>query len=107
MINTVLKNLFSKSATRKYPNVARSTFKDTRGQIRGVDINKCIFCGLCQKKCPSNAIRVDKNANLWEIDRFKCIICAECCRVCPKKCIHMDQEHAPPLYQKRTAKYIK
>lgn len=29
-------------------------------KIVKVDIDKCTACGLCQQKCPDNAIRVEK-----------------------------------------------
>ncbi len=86
MIGNIFKNLASKPATRQYPMVRRASYKDTRGHI-GINIDNCIFCGICSKKCPSNALTVDRNTKSWEIDPFKCIICNVCEEVCPKKCI--------------------
>lgn len=86
MIGNIFKNMSSKPATRQYPKEVRSSFKDTRGHI-GINIDNCIFCGICSKKCPSNALTVDRNEKSWEIDPFKCIICNVCEEVCPKKCI--------------------
>lgn len=28
-----------------------------------IDINKCIFCGICETTCPDSALRVDKVKN--------------------------------------------
>jgi len=53
----VLRSVLSRPATRLYPFVKRPFFKNTRGHI-SIDIEKCIFCGICQKKCPSDAILV-------------------------------------------------
>jgi ech hydrogenase subunit F len=86
MIGNIFKNMASKPATRMYPYVKRATYKDTRGHI-GINIDNCIFCGICSKKCPSNALTVDRNAKSWEIDPYKCIICNVCEETCPKKCI--------------------
>ena len=41
---------------------------------------KCKACNACAKRCPENAITVDKKAKL---DKDKCIGCALCMAVCP------------------------
>lgn len=89
---TVLHNLFSKPATRNYPQVPREYTLRTRGQI-GIDIDSCIFCGICQKKCPTGAIAVVRETKNWSINRFGCIQCGECVGVCPKKCLTMLQTY--------------
>lgn len=100
MIGNVLKNLTSKPATRKYPFEKREPFKTTRGMVSGVGIEDCIFCGICSKKCPSDAIVVNKGEKSWEIDPFKCVICGVCSEVCPKKCIFMSEEYNASSYTK-------
>lgn len=92
---TVLHNLFSKPATRNYPQVPREYPLRTRGQI-GIDIDACIFCGICMKKCPTGAIAVVRETKNWSINRFGCIQCGECVGVCPKKCLTMLQTYAAP-----------
>lgn len=94
MLGNIIKNMFSKPATRMYPQEKRETYKDVRGQI-GIDIDKCIFCGICSKKCPSNALEVNRGEKSWEVDHFKCIICGACEEACPKKCIHTDVNYTP------------
>ncbi|AUS98324.1 formate hydrogenlyase [Clostridium thermosuccinogenes] len=100
MIRNVLKNMVSKPATRNYPLYKRPSFKDTRGRVGGNDMEKCIFCGICSRKCPSQAIKVNKTEKTWEIDPFKCVICGECASVCPKKSIYMDEQYTPAAYRK-------
>jgi len=92
---TVLHNLFSKPATRMYPQIPREYPERTRGQI-GIKIEDCIFCGICQKKCPTGAIGVVRETKNWSINRFGCIQCGECVGVCPKKCLTMLQTYAEP-----------
>lgn len=91
----VLKNLFSRPATTKYPLVPKKYPEATRGHIR-IDIGECIFCGMCERKCPVGVIRVDRAERNWQIDRFGCIQCGECVSVCPKKCLYMENKYAAP-----------
>lgn len=105
MLGNILKNVFSKPATRMYPKDKRQTYKDVRGQI-GIEIDNCIFCGICSKKCPSSAITVNKNDKSWEIDHYRCIICNVCKEVCPKKCILSNEQYRPSAYAKDTMKLV-
>ena len=106
MVENVLKNLVSKPATRMYPFDKREPFKDSRGHISGCDIDKCIFCGICQRKCPADAIVVNKSEKSWEIDQFKCVICNACVEVCPKKCIDASADHKTAQLNKDKLKVV-
>jgi len=106
MIGNIFRNLTSKPATRKYPFEKRPTFKDTRGCVGGVGIDDCIFCGICSKKCPSDAIKVSKDGKSWEIDPYKCVVCGVCAEVCPKKCIYMDEQYSASTYNKENMKFV-
>jgi formate hydrogenlyase subunit 6/NADH:ubiquinone oxidoreductase subunit I len=92
---TIMRNLFSRPATTMYPIVKKQYFSRTRGSI-GIDIDSCIFCGLCMRKCPTGAIQTNKNEKLWNIERLKCIQCNCCVEVCPKKCLSMRNEYTAP-----------
>lgn len=105
MITNIFRNLASKPATRNYPIQRREPFSRTRGKI-DIDISNCVFCGLCSRKCPSNAIVVNRAEKFWELDPFKCIICGECVTGCPKKCISMDGHYNTPVYNKSKYKYV-
>ncbi len=106
MVENVFKNLASKPATRLYPFEKREPFKDARGSIEGCEIDKCIFCGICQRKCPANAITVNRAEKSWEINQFKCVICNECVESCPKKCIVASEAHKTAVSKKETLKII-
>ena len=105
MIGNVFKNLFSQPATRMYPFETRESFKKTRGQV-GINIETCIFCGICARKCPADAIVVNKAEKSWELEDFKCVICGVCEEVCPKKSIYMEESYRAPAYVKSKSKHM-
>ncbi len=92
---TVLKSAFKKPATLMYPVVEREWQERTRGSI-DIEADKCILCGICSKRCPADAINVDRNGGKWEIHRMQCIQCGECVEACPKKCLHMNPKYTEP-----------
>ena len=78
-----LKNLFSKPATKNYPAEPAVYPERSRGHIE-IDIDDCIMCGMCQRKCPSSAITVDRNEKTWSINRDECVQCGACIDACLK-----------------------
>lgn len=98
---TALKNLFSKRATRLYPFEVRGNFDMYRGTLHN-DIDSCIFCGMCARKCPSQCITVDRKKGTWELDPFACILCGVCVDNCPPSSLSMDKEHRKPLSERGT-----
>lgn len=91
----IIKNLFQKPATNLYPVKKQKCFDRTRGHV-AIDIEACIFCGMCSRKCPTGAIGVDRNQKRWDIERLKCIQCSCCVEVCPKKCLSMENAYTAP-----------
>ena len=96
MTKNVLKNLFTKSATRLYPFVKRETFEDVRGSL-DIEIDKCIFCKACELRCPTRCIEVDSKEGVWSFDPMACVACGVCVAVCPKKCLFIEKEYRKPL----------
>ena len=74
MSKILLKNLLHGPYTVPYPVKQKESFKHTRGKIE-IEIDKCIFCGLCERRCPTGAIKVEKANSKWSIERFQCIQC--------------------------------
>ena len=91
----ILKNLFSKSATRLYPMERRDPFERARGEL-SISVEDCIFCGACARKCPSQCITVEKTAAKWILDPMACIGCGICVSACPKSCLQQVQVYRPP-----------
>lgn len=53
-----------------------------------VDKNACIGCKLCEKSCPSDAIKVTGDDKKAVISTALCLQCTNCQMVCPKAAIH-------------------
>ena len=96
---TVLKSLFKKPATLMYPVVDRKYSSNTRGALY-IEIDKCIFCGICQRKCPAVALEVNRTEKTWTVDRKRCISCSSCVESCPKKCLHLHNKYTEPTTNK-------
>lgn len=67
---------------------------DADGDLTCADT--CVFCGLCVKACPADAIKVDRKAKSWEVDTDACIKCGACIDKCPKKSLSFGGAAAAP-----------
>jgi ech hydrogenase subunit F len=94
IFKTLMVSLFKKPVTVAYPNKPIEYVASQRGHI-AIEIEDCIFCGMCQRKCPTGAIEVNRNEKSWAIERFGCIQCGCCVEVCPKKCLAMKSGATP------------
>lgn len=94
-----LKGLFKEPETVLYPVQKKQPPEGLKGHVEN-DVDACILCGICAKRCPCGAIQVDKPARTWSIDRFRCIQCESCVRECPKQCLVMDSAYASPAAEK-------
>lgn len=96
-----LGSLFKKPETVLYPTVTKERPVGLKGHVSN-DVDRCILCGICSKRCPTGALTVDKPARTWSIDRFRCVQCGNCVRECPKSCLVMEVDYTGPS----TRKYI-
>lgn len=104
MFRPVIKNLFSKPATRMYPVEKREPFKDARGHLAFRE-ETCNFCGLCQLKCPSKCIEVDRKAKKWELNPYACVLCGVCVEACNRNSLSLGETYFPPSTEKRRITY--
>ncbi len=81
--------------TTRYPFEPRKPIPGSRGRL-DITITSCIFCGLCAKRCPTEALKVDRPAKKWHVDRLRCISCGSCVECCPKKCLKLAEDHGIP-----------
>ena len=73
---------------------------DADGDLTCADT--CVFCGLCVKACPADAIKVDRKAKSWEVDTDACVKCGACIDKCPKKSLSFGGAAAPAAPAKNT-----
>ncbi len=102
MLPTIVKNLFSRPATRRYPfKDLREPFPGYRGRI-SFDPNKCDLCGDCARVCPAAAIEVsleigvNQEKGQIKYDPFKCIYCGTCVETCCPQAISQDRYYTKP-----------
>lgn len=60
---------------------------------RRVDADKCIGCKMCEKACPSQAIKVVPQSSKAEINSKLCHQCYSCELVCPKYAIDYGKKY--------------
>jgi ech hydrogenase subunit F len=100
MLKTATKNLFTKSACKMYPVQKPIFFERTRGRIE-FESSKCRLDMVCEKRCPTGAIVVDREKLTWQIDRFKCIVCGNCIEGCKPNALRMVNHYAGPVVKKQ------
>lgn len=99
MAKSAIQTLINRPATILYPSQAAKKTPISRGHVT-IDESRCISCGTCQRKCPSQAILINKEAKTWQINRFRCVVCNACVDTCPVKCLLMDTQYTAPTTTK-------
>lgn len=93
MLKTILKQFSRKPVTTTFPAEPAKHFAGTRGHIV-FDPAKCTSCTICMKRCPSQAIVVDRAAKTWTIDMFRCVICGQCVELCKFGVLSLATEYS-------------
>jgi formate hydrogenlyase subunit 6/NADH:ubiquinone oxidoreductase subunit I len=87
--------LFRKPATLLYPYEKAEMPKGFRGRLV-FHAERCVFCKLCMKDCPSEAIQINKlGEKLYEaiVNLGRCLYCGQCTRSCNKDALEMSKDY--------------
>lgn len=106
LVTMTLGAMFKKPETIQYPTQKRFAPEGLKGHIVN-DMPRCILCGICEKRCPTGALTVEKNEGTWTIDRFRCVQCGSCVRECPEHCLSMDPAYTPVALEMSKSTYRK
>ncbi len=68
-----------------------------------IDVSKCIRCGECRRRCPSDAILMKSEDFI--IVQAKCTGCAGCIGVCPVKAVKFKWNEASESASEKMAEY--
>lgn len=98
----VIKNLFKKPFTKRFPKEKLFVDKNVRGKLH-YNQETCVKCKMCVKVCPANALWFNEEKNRVEGDRGICIYCGDCQRVCPTnpKSIYFTNEVQNAVYDRK------
>jgi ech hydrogenase subunit F len=94
MVGRSLRGLVSRPATRNYPIEVREPFPGARGTLE-FDLDSCIFCMLCARKCPTGAITCVRDERYFAIDQLNCIACGICVDVCSRDSLQLSADTRP------------
>ena len=82
-------DILKKSETFTKPKEEKKEAAAAAGGKPVMDAEKCVYCTLCAKKCPQEAIHVERKEKVWKLDEEKCVECGICAEACPKKAIEL------------------
>ncbi len=101
MVRELLKHLFRKPVTLKYPFEKRKPPRGMRGRPVW-DMERCVGCELCFKDCPSGAIEMIGKGSEAEFKHHldRCVFCGQCEEVCPVNAITMTEEYELASYDR-------
>lgn len=102
--SVLLEAVLGKPATRLYPAQKRPPFPGSRGRLV-FTTGRCNHCTLCAKKCPTDAIAVDRADKTWEVDYTRCIVCGNCVTACKQSALSLAPDYAGPVSADRKAAF--
>ena len=66
--------------------------------------SKCTGCGICEKVCPSQKIKMDDNKPVWQRN-VDCYLCYACLNYCPSKAIQIYSKFWMKSYTTEKGRY--
>lgn len=121
----VLKHLFKRPVTLRYPEEKRTLPMRSRGRhylTKWEDgLERCVGCEMCAIVCPAQAIYVkpaenqpgdvhshgERYASDFQINMLRCIFCGYCEEACPTGAIILSNEYELSGYTRESLIYTK
>lgn len=121
----VLKHMFRKPVTLRYPEEKRKLPPRSRGRHHltkwSDGLERCVGCELCAIVCPSQAIYVkpaenkpgdvhshgERYASDFQINMLRCIFCGYCEEACPTGAIILGNDYELSGYTRESLIYTK
>jgi NADH-quinone oxidoreductase subunit I len=121
----VMKYLFKKPVTLRYPEEKRKLPARSRGRHYLTKWNdgleRCVGCELCSIVCPAQAIYVkaaenkpgeafskgERYAEDYQINMLRCIFCGYCEEACPTGAIILGNDYELSAYDRESLIYTK
>lgn len=80
-------------ADTPYTVYGKKPYTDLHPQAGDIifDASTCIYCGMCMRNCPAEAISVQRASKSWEMNPDACLHCGMCISRCPKKSLSFER----------------
>jgi heterodisulfide reductase subunit A len=80
----------SGAASRAATIITKETL-DTEGVPAMVDVERCSGCGICEANCDYEAIKVNPETGVAEVNEVLCMGCGACSAMCPSSATSLRQ----------------
>ncbi|MBP8626361.1 MAG: 4Fe-4S binding protein [Syntrophorhabdales bacterium] len=119
-MGVTIKAFFSPVVTVQYPRETINITPRFRGHTKLVADNenpektRCIVCGMCERSCPSNSIKVigekkegekKKSLTKYLLNFTTCSHCGLCVESCPTDALAFSADYNPASFTKETFYY--
>jgi len=106
-IKIAIRNLLKGPTTDPYPFGETFIPENLRGKLK-VDANACTACGTCEEVCPSGAIHITNNDNIYVHTTWynSCCYCGNCEFFCPTGAIKLTNDFHTANSEKEKYKFI-
>jgi len=119
-MGVTIKAFFSPVVTVQYPRETINITPRFRGHTKLVadpedpEKTSCIVCGMCERNCPSNSIKVEgekkegekkKTLKRYILNFTTCSHCGLCVETCPVDALAFSADYNPSDFKKETFYY--